>query len=83
MKLHIDIYPEVRAENYSVFGGLLSDATLVTLLVDNKENIEKKKTFCWLCFISMNIHKTWQSNNKYVLALIRRKPQSYGITLLY
>jgi hypothetical protein len=55
----------------------------VTLLVDNKENIEKKKTFCWLCFISMNIHKTWQSNNKYVLALIRRKPQSYGITLLY
>ncbi len=45
MKLHIDIYPKVRAENYSAFGGLLSDATLVTLLVDNKENIEKK-TFC-------------------------------------
>jgi len=51
MKLHIDIYPKVRAENYSVFGGLLSDATLVTLLVDNKENIEKTNFLLTLLYI--------------------------------
>lgn len=51
MKLHIDIYPKVRAENYSAFGGLLSEATLVTLLVDNKENIEKTNFLLTLLYI--------------------------------
>ncbi len=72
MKLCIDIYPEVRAENYSVFGGLLIRC--------NFSSANGEAAFFFFFFFFHYLFMTWLVDNK---EKIGKKKKHFLLTLLY